>query len=97
MWVAAERKRRGVHEQASQRQRAQRDERVCANTRMRMTPVDVYREERRNARRGQAVVLVRTRRRIATLLDTEVGVRLYGNMREVARRCVEERRVVYDG
>ena len=53
VWVAAERKRRGVHEQASRRQRAQRDERVCANTRMRMTPVGVYREEQRGARRGQ--------------------------------------------
>ena len=97
MRVTAERKRQSAHEQASQRQRTQRDERVCASTRMRMTAVDVYREERRNVRGGQAVALVRRRKRIPTLLDTEVGMRLYGNMREVARRCVEERREVYDG
>ena len=60
--------------------RAGRQGRVSAGTRMRMTAPGLYREARRNAPRRQLLVGTRRRVRLSSVVDTEIGARLYGDM-----------------
>ena len=60
--------------------RTGRQGRVSASTRMRMTAPDLYREARRNAPRRVAVLGARHRVRLPSMVDTEIGARLYGDM-----------------
>ena len=53
---------------------------ASARTRMRMTAPDLYREARRNAPRRVAVLGARHRVRLPSMVDTEIGARLYGDM-----------------
>ena len=61
---------------------ADRKGRVSASTRIRMTVPDLYREARRNAPRRRAVVGARRRVRpyLPSMVDTDIGARLYGDM-----------------
>ena len=47
---------------------------------MRMTAPDLYREARRNAPRRRAVVGARRRVRLPSMVNTEIGARLYGDI-----------------
>ena len=71
---------RVVHEERTAVARAGRRGLVSAVTRMRMTAPDLYRTERRNAPRRRAPVGARRRVRLPTVVDTEIGARLYGDM-----------------
>ena len=53
---------------------------VYPHARMRMTAPDLYREARRNAPRRRAVLSARRRVRLPSMVDTEIGARLYGDM-----------------
>ena len=71
--------------------RLARGAQVSSRTRMHMYAPDVYRETRRNAPRrlrpdAQHPWPLATRRRLPTLVETEISSLLYDNMRLIASR-----------
>ena len=53
---------------------------LSAGTRMRTTAPGLYREARRNTPRRRLLVGTRRRVRLSSVVDTEIGARLYGDM-----------------
>ena len=83
------RKRREGHDVHSARERVSRQGLVSASTRMQLMAPDIYRESRRNAPRRVRQRSAGRRRLLPTLVEAEIGSRLYSNMCTIASRFME--------
>ena len=81
--------RRNTHQDAVSHQRESRAGHASASTRMNLARPNLYNEVRRYHKRQHPANGPATRRvRLATQVDTQIGLKLHANMRSIARQSV---------
>ena len=90
--------RRNTHQDAVSHQRESRAGHASASTRMNLARPNLYNEVRRYHKRQHPADGPATRRvRLATQVDTQIGLKLHANMRSIARQSVLMRNGNGDG